>query len=92
MRAGRNENGRGRLCRPLPGTPGGDFADYHLMPDCTRALMAGETVPLRDLESIRPWQHVLEPVSGYLWLASRLLQEGPTFVEAWTSARMTDAA
>jgi CDP-glucose 4,6-dehydratase len=62
---------------------GGDFADYRLVPDCMRALMAGETIPLRNPESVRPWQHVLEPVSGYLWLASRLLQEGPAYAEAW---------
>jgi CDP-glucose 4,6-dehydratase len=62
---------------------GGDFADYRLVPDCMRALMAGETIPLRNPDSVRPWQHVLEPLSGYLWLASRLLQEGPAYAEAW---------
>ncbi len=62
---------------------GGDFADYRLVPDCMRALMAGEPIQIRNPHSIRPWQHVLEPLSGYLWLAAKLLKEGPTFAEAW---------
>jgi CDP-glucose 4,6-dehydratase len=62
---------------------GGDFADYRLVPDCMRALMSGETIPLRNPASVRPWQHVLEPLSGYLLLAAGLLQEGPAYAEAW---------
>jgi CDP-glucose 4,6-dehydratase len=62
---------------------GGDFADYRLVPDCMRALMAGETIPLRNPASVRPWQHVLEPLSGYLWLAASLLREGAAYAEAW---------
>ena len=62
---------------------GGDFADYRLVPDCMRALMATEPILIRNPFSIRPWQHVLEPLSGYIWLAARLLQDGPAFAEAW---------
>ena len=62
---------------------GGDFADFRLVPDCMRALMAGEPILVRNPLSVRPWQHVLEPLSGYLWLAARLLEEGPAFAEAW---------
>ena len=62
---------------------GGDFADYRLVPDCMRALMAGRPILIRNPGSIRPWQHVLEPLSGYLWLAARLLQDGPAFAEPW---------
>ena len=62
---------------------GGDFADYRLVPDCMRALMAGEPIGVRNPLSVRPWQHVLEPLSGYLWLGVKLLQEGPAFGEAW---------
>lgn len=62
---------------------GGDFADFRLVPDCMRALMAGEPIGIRNPLSIRPWQHVLEPLSGYLWLGAKLLQEGPDFGEAW---------
>jgi CDP-glucose 4,6-dehydratase len=62
---------------------GGDFADFRLVPDCMRALMAGEPIGIRNPLSIRPWQHVLEPLSGYLWLGAKLLNEGPDFVGAW---------
>ena len=62
---------------------GGDFADYRLVPDCMRALMAGEAIEIRSPHSIRPWQHVLEPLSGYLQLGARLLQEGQKYAEAW---------
>ncbi|MCA9969436.1 MAG: hypothetical protein KC425_04425, partial [Anaerolineales bacterium] len=62
---------------------GGDFAAYRLVPDCMKALMAGEPIGVRNPLSVRPWQHVLEPLSGYLWLAVKLLQEGPAYGEAW---------
>jgi len=62
---------------------GGDFADYRLVPDCMRALMAAEPILIRNPNSIRPWQHVLEPLSGYLWLAVKLLQEGQPYAQAW---------
>jgi CDP-glucose 4,6-dehydratase len=62
---------------------GGDFADYRLVPDCLRALLAGEPIVVRNPHSIRPWQHVLESLSGYLWLGAKLLQEGAPFAEAW---------
>lgn len=62
---------------------GGDFAPFRLVPDCMRALMAGEPIGIRNPLSVRPWQLVLEPLSGYLWLAVKLLQEGPAFAEAW---------
>ncbi len=62
---------------------GGDFADFRLVPDCMRALLDGEPVGIRNPLSIRPWQLVLEPLSGYLWLAVKLLQDGSKFAEAW---------
>jgi CDP-glucose 4,6-dehydratase len=62
---------------------GGDWAPYRLVPDCMRSLMSGEPMHLRNPASVRPWQHVLEPLSGYLWLAVKLLQEGNGFAEAW---------
>lgn len=61
---------------------GGDFADYRLVPDSMKALLAGESIQIRNPDHIRPWQHVLEPLSGYLWLAALLL-EGSSFGEAW---------
>ena len=65
---------------------GGDFADFRLVPDCIRALMAGEPIGIRNPSSIRPWQHVLAPLSGYLWVGTKLLQTGAEFGEAWNFA------
>ena len=53
---------------------GGDWSQDRLIPDCVRALGAGEPVALRYPEAIRPWQHVLEPLSGYLAFAQALVQ------------------
>jgi CDP-glucose 4,6-dehydratase len=62
---------------------GGDFAAYRLVPDSMRALLAGKTIAVEVPGNVRPWQHVLEPLSGYLLLARKLLQEGPEYGEAW---------
>lgn len=62
---------------------GGDWAAERLIPDCIRAILAGEAIRIRNPHSIRPWQHVLEPLSGYLTLARRLYQEGTAFAEGW---------
>ena len=51
---------------------GGDYAQDRILPDCIRALMAGKPILVRNPKAIRPWQHVLECLSGYLWLAARL--------------------
>ncbi len=53
---------------------GGDWALDRIVPDCIRAWEKGEKVTLRNPHSVRPWQHVLEPLSGYLLLAARLLE------------------
>jgi CDP-glucose 4,6-dehydratase len=53
---------------------GGDWSTDRLIPDCVRALGAGEAVSLRYPDAVRPWQHVLEPLSGYLTLAQALVQ------------------
>lgn len=62
---------------------GGDWAGHRLVPDVLRAIAAGEPVRLRCPEAIRPWQHVLEPLWGYLLLAERLFAEGFRFAESW---------
>jgi CDP-glucose 4,6-dehydratase len=62
---------------------GGDFADYRLVPDSMKALMDGRPIGVRNPLSVRPWQHVLEPLSGYLWLGVQLLRHGPAYGEAW---------
>lgn len=53
---------------------GGDWALDRIVPDCIRAVQRGEPVPVRNRVATRPWQHVLEPLSGYLWLAANLAQ------------------
>ena len=56
---------------------GGDWSEDRLIPDAVRAWQAGETLEVRRPEAVRPWQHVLEPLAGYLTLARRLWQEMP---------------
>ena len=51
---------------------GGDWAADRIVPDCFRALRAGDSIPVRNKIATRPWQHVLEPLSGYLWLGAIL--------------------
>lgn len=53
---------------------GGDWAEDRIVPDCVRALQKREKIPVRNPFATRPWQHVLEPLSGYLWLAASLAQ------------------
>lgn len=62
---------------------GGDWATGRLIPDFLRALDGGEVLSIRSPNSVRPWQHVLEPLSGYLLLAEKLYTEGIAFAEAW---------
>lgn len=62
---------------------GGDWAENRLLPDCVRSLIKGESVILRRPLSVRPWQHVLEPLGGYLTLAQRLYADGPAFSRAF---------
>jgi len=54
---------------------GGDWAEDRLVPDCVRAWANGAVVDIRSPNATRPWQHVLEPLSGYLWLAALLSQD-----------------
>ena len=62
---------------------GGDWATDRLIPDCVSALLAGRPVRIRNPHAIRPWQHVLEPLSGYLTLARKLYESGSDVAEAW---------
>ena len=62
---------------------GGDWAPDRIIPDSVRALVAGEQVVVRNPDAIRPWQHVLEPLSGYLRLGSLLLADGHRYEGAW---------
>lgn len=56
---------------------GGDWAEDRIVPDCIRALQRGESIPVRNKVSTRPWQHVLEPLSGYLSLGAQLAAAAP---------------
>lgn len=62
---------------------GGDFAPERLIPDVLKAWSAGEPVTLRYPQAVRPWQHALEPLAGYLQLAAALYENGPKFAGAW---------
>jgi CDP-glucose 4,6-dehydratase len=64
---------------------GGDWAPDRLVPDCVRAFSAGTGVMLRNPAAVRPWQHVLEPLGGYLLLAERLFRQGPADRDAATA-------
>jgi CDP-glucose 4,6-dehydratase len=62
---------------------GGDWAEDRLIPDCMRAFAKNKQVIIRNPGSVRPWQFVLEPLSGYLMLAEKLSTEGDVFAAAW---------
>lgn len=62
---------------------GGDWAEDRILPDCVRALSRGRPVAVRNSRSVRPWQHVLEPLSGYLWLCVRQWADPSGFAESW---------
>ncbi len=62
---------------------GGDWANDRLIPDFIRAINRGESVIIRSPFAIRPWQHVLEPLTGYLVLAKNLVENGIEFADAW---------
>ncbi len=62
---------------------GGDWAEDRLIPDFIRALLKNEKIKLRNPCAIRPWQHVLEPLFGYMLLAQKLYEKSDTYSEAW---------
>ena len=62
---------------------GGDWAKDRLIPDCINSLLANKAIRIRNPYSIRPWQHVLEPLSGYICLAQKLYESGPDYAEGW---------
>ena len=62
---------------------GGDWALDRLVPDIIRSLLEGKPTLIRNPQATRPWQHVLEPLHGYLMLAERLFQDGHAFASGW---------
>ena len=70
---------------------GGDWAKDRIVPDCFRALEAGKPIEIRSPKAIRPWQHVLEPLSGYLLLASKMWTEPTKYCEGWNFGPRTES-
>lgn len=70
-------------CRAGNVVGGGDWAKDRIIPDCIRALEADQPIEIRSPKAIRPWQHVLEPLSGYLLLASKMWEEPTRYCEGW---------
>lgn len=71
---------------------GGDWSQDRLVPDILRAFERNESVVIRNPLATRPWQHVLEPLSGYLLLAERLFTDGRAFAEGWNFGPADDDA
>ena len=70
---------------------GGDWALDRIIPDCIRALEAQEPICIRNKKAIRPWQHVLEPLSGYLLLAKKMWDAPQEFCEGWNFGPRTES-
>ena len=62
---------------------GGDWALDRIVPDCIKAIEANQPISIRNKTAVRPWQHVLEPLSGYLLLASKMWEEPKKYCEGW---------
>lgn len=62
---------------------GGDYSDDRIVPDIVHSILFGETVGLRNPQSIRPWQHVLEPLGAYLLLAAKMSEDGTQYSTAY---------
>jgi len=62
---------------------GGDWAKDRIIPDCIRALEADKPIEIRSPQAVRPWQHVLEPLSGYMRLAKVMKEEPTKYCEGW---------
>lgn len=71
---------------------GGDWAVDRLLPDILKALAQNKVPQIRNPNAIRPWQHVLEPLSGYLLLAEKLYQKGMDYAEGWNFGPKEDNA
>lgn len=62
---------------------GGDWALDRIIPDCIKALESGKNIDIRNTKSVRPWQHVLEPLSGYMLLTAKIWEEPTKYCEGW---------
>ncbi len=78
-------------CRAGNVIGGGDWAEDRLIPDIMRAVAAGNPVEIRNPGATRPWQHVLEPLGGYLLVGQRLLEGKPQYATGWNFGPAEDA-
>ena len=70
---------------------GGDWSKDRIIPDCIRAIESGHPIAIRNRHAVRPWQHVLEPLSGYLLLAQKMWEEPTDYCEGWNFGPKMDA-
>lgn len=70
---------------------GGDWALDRIIPDCIKALEAGKPIDIRSPKAIRPWQHVLEPLSGYMLLATKMWETPTKYCEGWNFGPYTES-
>lgn len=70
---------------------GGDWAKDRIVPDCIRALEEDRDIEIRSPKSIRPWEHVLEPLSGYLLLGQKMMEDPIKYCEGWNFGPNLDA-
>jgi CDP-glucose 4,6-dehydratase len=71
---------------------GGDWSAERLIPDLVRGFLSGKAASIRCPSAVRPWQHVLEPIAGYLLLAEKLLGGDPCFADAWNFGPLDEDA
>ena len=69
---------------------GGDWAKDRIIPDCIRAIEANEPIKIRNRHAVRPWQHVLEPLRGYMMLAKKMWEEPTQYCEGWNFGPQMD--
>ena len=70
---------------------GGDWAKDRIIPDCIRAIEVNEPIKIRNRHAVRPWQHVLEPLRGYMMLAKKMWEEPTQYCEGWNFGPKLDA-
>ncbi len=69
---------------------GGDWAENRIIPDCIRAIEQEKTIEVRSPKAVRPWQHVLEPLGGYLLLGAKMMEEPISYTAAWNFGPETE--
>lgn len=70
---------------------GGDWSMDRIIPDCIRALELGQDIDIRSPKSVRPWQHVIEPLGGYMLLAQKMWSEPTKYCSAWNFGPNSDS-